>query len=350
MNILIDISHPAHVHFFRNAIEEWGNRGNNIFITARDKDITLDLLKNYGFRFSCLTKAKRGVKGLFLELLEHQRKLHPIIKSFHPDIMLQISGAFIVHIGKILRIPTILFTDTENAKVSNLISFPFASMICVPSCYSENIKRKHVRYNGYHELAYLHPNRFSPDPLILSKVGLSQQDIFFVIRFVDWESGHDIGLSGFSENGKRRLISELIKYGSPLITSEGFLPPEYEKYRITVPPEEIHHLLYYSTLCIGESATMASESAMLGTPAIFFSPVGRGYTDDEEKRYDLCYTFHPTQEEEAIGKIVSLIKKGNLKTEWKNKRERMLKDKIDVTEWLVEFVEDFVKRYKEKNI
>ena len=27
MHILIDISHPAHVHFFRNAMEEWKARG-----------------------------------------------------------------------------------------------------------------------------------------------------------------------------------------------------------------------------------------------------------------------------------------------------------------------------------
>ena len=45
MRILIDILHPAHVHFFRNFHEEMADRGHELCITARDKDRSVDLLR-----------------------------------------------------------------------------------------------------------------------------------------------------------------------------------------------------------------------------------------------------------------------------------------------------------------
>ena len=42
--VLVDITHPAHVHFFRNAIDLWKDQGWQVLITARDKDICLQLL------------------------------------------------------------------------------------------------------------------------------------------------------------------------------------------------------------------------------------------------------------------------------------------------------------------
>jgi hypothetical protein len=37
LKILIDIGHPAHVHFFRNAIRVLEGRGHDVKVTARDK-------------------------------------------------------------------------------------------------------------------------------------------------------------------------------------------------------------------------------------------------------------------------------------------------------------------------
>ena len=37
MKLLVDMGHPAHVHFFRHAIRELESRGHEVRITARDK-------------------------------------------------------------------------------------------------------------------------------------------------------------------------------------------------------------------------------------------------------------------------------------------------------------------------
>jgi hypothetical protein len=51
MKILIDMGHPAHVHFFKNTIWELEKRGHQVKVTARDKDVTLKLLEAYGIPY-----------------------------------------------------------------------------------------------------------------------------------------------------------------------------------------------------------------------------------------------------------------------------------------------------------
>ena len=344
MRILCDISHPAHVHFFRNAIDIWKQRGHEVTIVSRDKDITLQLLNEYNYHHICLSKARQGIVGLSRELLEHEGRL--LLKSLRkpPDVFLEIAGTFIVHAAKLVNKPSLVFYDTEHAKLSNAITYPFASAIYTPSCYRGEIGHKQIRYNGYQELAYLHPNYFSPDPKVLEQVGASQTEKLFLIRFVSWEASHDVGQSGFSLQGKRELVNRLSQLGRVVITSEARLPAEFEQFRMNISPTKIHHLMAYSTLYIGESATMASESAILGKPFIFVSPVGRGYTDEQENEYHLGYTLGPQEEERAIRLATELANRPDLQEEWQKKRQRLLKDKIDVTAWMVDTVENYSKQ------
>ena len=343
MRILCDISHPAHVHFFRNAIDIWKQHGHEVTIVSRDKDITLQLLDEYNYQHICLSRARQGIVGLGRELLEHEGRL--LLRSIKnpPDVFLEIAGTFIVHAAKLINRPSLVFYDTEHAKLSNAITYPFASAIYTPSCYQGDIGRKQIRYNGYQELAYLHPNYFSPDPTILKEIGVSTNEKLFLVRFVSWEASHDVGQSGFSLQGKRDLVNRLSQLGRVIITSENRLPDDFEHYRMTVSPAKIHHLMAYSTLYIGESATMASESAILGKPFIFVSPVGRGYTDEQENEYHLGYTLGPKEEDKAIKLAVELANRSTLREEWLKKRQRLLENKIDVTAWLVDTVENFTK-------
>jgi predicted glycosyltransferase len=343
MHILCDISHPAHVHFFRNAIDVWCGQGHEVSIVARDKDITLPLLDDYGYEYSCLSRVRRGLVGLGMELIEHEARLYWQTRRCPPDVLLEVGGTFIVHAAKMLRRPSIVFYDTEHAALSNAITYPFASAICTPACYHGDLGAKQVRYDGYQELAYLHPNWFEPDPSVLTQIGLMPGNAFFVLRFVGWEASHDIAQRGFSSGSKVTLVQELSKHGQVFITSEGPLPPELEQHRLQLPPSKIHHLLAFCTLYVGESATMASECSILGTPAIYVSPVGRGYTDEQEQRYGLCFTFLNQEEEAAIAKALELIQIPRLGDAWQQKRHRLLAEKIDVTAWMVGFVTDFVR-------
>ena len=147
---------------------------------------------------------------------------------------------------------------------------------------------------------------------------------------------------GFSLQAKIRLVKELERYGPVFITSEAPLPPELRSFRFPLSSSLIHHVMAFSTLYVGESATMASECSVLGVPAIFVSPVGRGYTNEQEKKYGLCYTISDKQEDKAIYLANQLMQNKMLKKQWQQKRQKMLQDKIDVTKWMVHFIEQFV--------
>jgi uncharacterized protein len=341
MHILCDISHPAHVHFFRNAIDIWKKRDHEVTIVSRDKDITLQLLDHYQYPHTCLSRARRGLMGLSRELLEHEGRLYLRSLRNTPDIFLSVAGTFMVHAAKLVNRPALVFYDTEIATLSNAITYPFATAIFTPSSYLRDIGKKHIRYNGFQELAYLHPNYFSPDPKILEEVGIQPDERFFLVRFVSWEASHDVGYTGFSIQGKRELINRLSRLGRVIISSEAKLPAEFESYKLTISPTKIHHLLSYSTLFIGESATMATESAILGKPFIYVSPVRLGTIEEGEKKYGMGYRVDPSEEDKAINLAEELAQRPGLAVEWQAKRQKMLEDKIDVTSWMVDTVERY---------
>jgi len=337
MKILIDLTHPAHVHFFKFAAEIWQSHGHDVLFVARDKEITLQLLGEYGIPYQKLSKIRRGLLGLSIELIEHQAGLIKAAKHFQPDVMLNVGGTFIVPAGKILNIKTCVFTDTEHARLANKLTFPFATWICTPQSFTEDLGTKQVRYDGYQELAYLHPDYFSPDPKILEENGLGITDPFFILRFVSWGAAHDVGQNGLSDTTKLTLVRKLKTLGRVIITSEMKLPLELEPFKMNISPVKIHDLLYYARLYIGEGATMATEAAILGTPSVYMNPLSSGNLEEIINKYHLMY--HLKNGESDIEKIFKLVHGKNLKQEHQTRRLQMLAEKVDVTSWMVDFIE-----------
>jgi uncharacterized protein len=348
MRILIDIGHPAHVHFFKNFIWEMEKRGHEILVTARDKEVSIRLLDAYNIKHIVVGKMGKGKLYLYKEWLQRDSLIYQIAMKFKPDILTGINNPCAAHVAWLTRVYSVIFNDTEHARLSNRVTNPFASVICTPSCFTKYLGDKQVNYNGYHELAYLHPNRFKPDSSVLKEMGIAKDERFFVVRFISWGASHDSGQRGFDLQGKKELVAKLEKYGRIIITSESPLPEEFEKYRITVTPEKLHDLLYYATLYIGEGATVASECAVLGTPAIYVNTLGAGTLDEQEKRYGLIYNFHEpeTAQTRALGKAIELLQQKDLKKEWQGKRQKLLKDKVDVTGFMVDFIENFPESFK----
>ncbi len=336
MKLLIDILHPAHVHFFRNFIKEVKSNGHKVLVTTREKDIALDLLDLYNIKYTSLSKFRPGMGHLIWELIYRNWRFRKVVKKFKPNAMLGLMGPTIATSGRFKGIKKFVFWDTENSELSNKIVYPLVDFVCTPSCYEGKVWGNHITYGGYHELAFLHPNKFKPNQNVLKRYGLKKSDTFFLLRFVSWGTYHEIGEEGFVD--KIKFVKELEKHGKVFISSEDPLPQELEKFRFKLRYDELHDFLAFATLYIGESATIASEAAVLGVPAIYVSSSRRGYTNELEKKYGLVYNI--SKQEKAMKKALDLLRRKNLKKEWQKKRDCMLKDKIDVTSWLVKFVEE----------
>lgn len=333
MRYLIDLQHPAHLHFFRHLAARLVNEGHEVLFTGRRKDVLLDLAREYGMDVRVLSTAQRGLLRMALEVLQHQYRLLAIIKSFKPDALLAIAGTFVAFPGYLTRIPTYVFYDTEHATISNLLAYPFATCVYVPQCYRTAIRWRHERYNGYHELAYLHPDVFTPDPTVLAEAGIQKGQCFSIVRFVAWEAAHDLGLRGISRENKIRAVRALHLFGPVFVVSEGDMPRELESFRCLLPVTRIHHLMAHAALIFGESATMASEGAVLGVPGIYIDAVGRGYTDEQEQEYGLVFNFTHEQQDQAITKAIDILSLYD-HAAWQQRRQQLLADKIDVNQLL----------------
>lgn len=347
MRVLVDIGHPAHVHLFKNMIRILEKNGHEVQITAREKDVAFQLLNAYGFKYENLGKHRVGLVNKALGMIKTEYRLYKVAKKFKPDIFTSHGSMYAAHVAKLFGKPHISLEDTEPSIGQIRLYAPFTDVILTSTCFKLDLGKKQVRYNSYHELAYLHPNYFKPNPAVLDELGLSKDDKFIILRFVSWGGTPDVGQHGFTD--QKELIRELEGHGRIFITSEKPLSKDFEKYRITVPPEKIHDLLYYAAIYIGEGATMASEAAVLGTPAIYVNTLRLGYTDEEEEKYGLVYNFsdQKTAQKQAFEKAIELLENENLKREWQKRREKLLKDKIDVTKWMIEFIENYPESFYE---
>jgi uncharacterized protein len=346
MRIVVDINHPAHVHYFKNFIRIMKERGHEVLVTASEKDVALQLLYIYKIEYINLGQYGKtfGKKLLSVPLMD--LKMLMAVRNFNPDIFLGFGSIRAAHVAFLLGKPCINFTDTEHSKEQMILYKPVVTKIYTPDCFLLDLGPKQIRFKGYMELAALHPNYFTPNPDILKEISIAEGEPFIIVRFVSWQASHDVGQHGILD--KVRLVKELEQYGRVLITSEGAIPPELISHQVKVSPEKMHDLLSYASLYIGEGGTMASEAAMLGTPSILVSSlVGTmGNFIELEETYGLLYSFKDGVK--ALNKAKMILGNTNCKDEWQGKRERLLNDKIDLTIFMVRFIENYPKSHSER--
>lgn len=342
MRILIDIGHPAHVHYFKHFAWEMGKKGHDIFFTCREKEFEIDLLHHYGFSYKSFGKKYKSPLGKIWGLIEFDVKEFLAGLKFKPDILLSAGSIYAAHASFLLGKHHIALEDTFNFEQIRLY-LPFTNIVLTAD-YDHPLKSpKVIKYSGYQELAYLHPHRFQPDRRVLKELGVSSEEKYVIIRFVSWQATHDSGYKGISLENKIRAIKEFEKYAKVFISSEKQLPKELVKYKIKIPPYQMHDAIALASLLYGESTTMAEESAMLGIPAIINYKHITHYTKHLEREYCILFNFTLENQSQikAIEKGIELLSNSRIKSEWQYRRQKMLTDKIDVTAFLVWFVENY---------
>jgi len=233
----------------------------------------------------------------------------------------------------------ITFDDTEHAKFELLIYPLFTDVLLNPKCFQKDLGSKQIRFDSYMEFSYLHPDFFKPNDSIRALLGISKSDKFVLFRFISWGASHDIGQSGIPNNTKLELIKLFKEKGYKIfISGEGSLADDFEKYRVSISPELIHSVLNEAAIFIGESGTMATEVAILGTPSVFVNSLDAGVFQDEVN-YGLLYSYRNANS--LVEKIGNLLTIDDLKKQHLLKREKLLNDKINVTSFMVWFIENY---------
>lgn len=342
MRILIDIGHPAHVHVTKHFAHKMEEKGHRVLFTCRQKEFIIQLLEAEGFHYVSFGKKYSTTAMKLWGLVKFDWKMLMTNLKFKPDMFVSLGSMYAAQIAALLHKPHICIEDTYNMEQVRLYR-PFTDVILTGNYNHPVISQKNeFRMAGYNELAYLHPNRFTPDETVLKELGVKKGEKYVLIRFVAWNASHDVGHQGISMGNKMKAVREFAKLAKVFISSEDELPCELNDYRLQTKPERIHDVIAFASLVFGESSTMSEEAAILGVPSIYINNDSTYYTKHLERDYQLMYNMTESEEDQlkAIQIGLDILRQDDMQ-KWHDFKETLLHDKIDVTAFLIWLVENY---------
>ena len=370
MKVLFMISHPAHFWMFRYTIDNLKRDGHQVVIVIRPKDVLEQLCINAGMEFYKVKNRpkKWGMFGLAIFLIEKIFEVLRIARKEKPDMLVGSDGVLAV-VGKIIRKPAFecYEDDAEAIALYAKMFFPiYTGVICPECCSAWKWKDKKIAYPSYHELGYLHPNQFIPDKQKVEQYGIDTSKPYILIRFAQLTAHHDVGIHGINTQIAERMIEMLKPHGRIYITSERPLEPQFEQYRIKINPLDMHHVMAFASLYIGDSQTMAAEAGVVGTPFVRlndfvgrlsylheleaptdFTPRSDGYVPKidahvpDEVHYSLGYGHKTADVEGFFKSIERWLATPDRKQVCAERRAKMLSEKVDYAKFLTWFIENY---------
>jgi predicted glycosyltransferase len=318
------------------------NKGHQVLFTVRDKEFEIRLLKQYELEYISFGKHRKSKTGKIWGLFFFTLKLWLVSVKFKPDIYFSHGSTYAALASWFFRKPHISMEDTGNREQVRLYK-PFTEAILTSKSFHLKYGEKQIFYDGFHEIAYLHPKYFTPENSIFELLGIEKDRPYSILRFISWKATHDVGQKGLTLSYKIHLVNELSKFGEVFISSENDLPVELEKYKISIPPERMHDVLYFANLFVGEGATMASECAMLGTPAIYVNTIEAGTIDEQEK---LGLLAHFRDNNGVLEEAVSILTDKSKRNKLKENHKIFISGLIDLTLFMVWFIEQWPESFR----
>lgn len=372
MKILFMISHPAHFWMFRYAIDNLKRDGRKVVIVIRPKDVLEQLCIDAGMEFYKVKNRpkKWGMFGLAIFLIEKIFEVLRIARKEKPDMLVGSDGVLAV-VGKLIRRPAFEMyeDDAEAIALYARMFFPlYTGVVCPHCCSAWKWEAKKYSYPSYHELGYLHPNQFKPSREVVERYGIDTKEPYILVRFAQLTAHHDVGIHGINTEVAERMITMLKPHGRIYITSERPLEPQFEQYRIRINPLDMHHVMAFASLYIGDSQTMAAEAGVVGTPFVRlndfvgrlsylheleaptdYTPRSDGYVPrvdahvPDEVHYSLGYGHKTADVEGFFASIERWLAMPDRKAVCAERREKMLSEKVDYAKFLTWFIEEWPK-------
>lgn len=266
MKYIFELNHPKHYYQFKVVMQTLEQDGHDILVLARDKDVLLKVLEEECVPYKVFGKHNKSMARKVLGTLSLLRNYKKIARQFNPDVIVSKASYYGCFTAKRLHKKSVIFPDSEVVKVTNKYVVPLCTKVVTPENFTLDYGKKHIRVKGVFENCYLAPSVFSSDGSVVEQYNLHKP--YAVFRFVGWFANHDVKNSGFSLEEKVQMVKAVEPYMTVYISSEKDLPDELAKYKLPTPASSIHSVLSFADLYLGDSQTMATEAALLGTPAI----------------------------------------------------------------------------------
>ncbi len=352
MKIGIFENTPAQFHFYKNIISKLENRGHEVYVVGRDYGETKNLIEESGSQCFYYTNCPSSKIGKVIDLPLSVLKASKWLKENQIEILSGF-GTYDAFCSALIGVPDLVFNDSEPRinvmayRIQFRTMMQFLDKIITPDCFSGNLGHKHVKVNSIKELSYLSSKYYSPDRSILDIIDVSPDEDYAILRFNAFDALHDSGIGGFSIKDKVKLVQQLEKHCKVFISNEGKKVPGLEKFALNIPKSRIHDAIYYSKLVVGDTQTITTESALLGTPAIrcnsFVGMKDMGVFRMLENKYNAIYNY--SNPNDAISKSISLIQDPKIKIINKNIRNKINEDMIDIADYMTSFIENYPNRH-----
>ena len=339
MKILIDTGHPAHIHYFRNAVKLLEGKGDQVLFVVRDKESSVRLADRYGLSYISRGKGGSNVWQKLSMLPRIVKRLVSVAKDFKPDLFLSFASPYAAQAAFLTGKPHIAFDDTEHAVFSHLLYRSFTKEIHSPFYYLQKNKlhKRQKLFDSFMELAYLQTDYLEEVFGLGDKLGLAENESYVVLRFVSWDANHDIGQKGLSLKDKMRLVEMLSSHCRVFISSESKIDKQLEAYQLNIEPDYFHAVLKGASLYVGEGSTTACESCLLGTPAIYVNTLHVGNCAYLEEK-GICTS---TTDIEEIIKISSDILENSESSKYCRIQQEILNECIDTTQYIIDVLNKY---------
>lgn len=343
MKILIDINHPAHVHYFRNFIKLMEAKGHEFCVINRDSKMINQLLDYYGIKHTIRNKRpkKKGTISAFMNLGKMIIWCIRKSLSFHPDMYLGFASSACAITSWLFNKPCILMDDTEHNVMNHKLYLPVCSAVLTPFYFNKVFqgrkRNKQVRFNAFVEQLYLHSAFFNRDEGVLNELDVKPRE-YVIVRYIAYDAHHDLVTHPLSEETKKRIVMEIAKHYRVFVSLENALKDSfYDDYVLKISPEKMHDLEAYAKFMVTEGATMASESFVHGVPYLYLNPLKCGNIDYQCRNYpNRC--FQTNDGDEAL-RIIETLVKTDIDVE--TQKQEVEKQTINPTQFLEWFVENF---------
>lgn len=306
MRVIVDITHPAGVNFFKNAVQRLQTEENidvSLIVQPRGKLIAILEEECPGVPFVTFGKHRNPLLVKAFALFVRCWQLLFYLRKRDFDVLANFDDLGLSYISRLLRKPLVTFEDD----IDNLFGFRryrhFPTRVVLPDHLP--VKGKNIyKYCGFKELAYLHPNYFKPQKESLKRYGLENCNFIFIRE-----------VSSGSADYRHLVMGQLSKI-CPYLKAMGFkivlsleeksLQERFEDECIILeePVEDIFSLLHFATLTISSGDTMARESCLLGTPAIYTGGREMAINKELERKGGFFKVEGESQILEAIRKII----------------------------------------------
>ena len=334
MKFIFELNHPKHYYQFKYIMQELKNSGHNVLVLARDKDVLLDVLKEERVDYIVFGKHNKSLKAKILGTFALINNYIRIVRKYGGDVIVSKASFYGTFTAWLLRRKSVIFPDSEVVKVTNKYVVPICTKVVTPQSFALDYGNKHLRVSGLFEDCYLSPTVYQADSSVIEQYGL--QKPYAVVRFVGWYANHDVGKNGFTIEEKISLIDTISKSMTVYVSSERELPESISQYKLPTPASRIHDVLSFADLYIGDSQTMATEAALLGTPAIrsnsFVGPNDMSNFKMLETKYGLLHNIAEYDKVLALAKDMS---NNSCKKDWMEKRALYYKNVGNVNDQIV---------------